>query len=155
MNDRSLCTFPGDDWHKCLFITAVDIEVATVETFALNQKPTGHLFFCHDSCCFLEAHHCLPIVVRDYPAEVCRDCIYVSQQIEPRLSVLVLQRYPSIWPFFSMTFVQTCRHMLYQSTDVECDRPVIVSAYLTHWGREGSFKLFKRPFPGFLTILTL
>jgi len=29
---------------------------------------------------------------------------------------------------------------------------------LTHWGREGSFKLFKlfkRPFPGFLTILTL
>jgi len=27
--------------------------------------------------------------------------------------------------------------------------------YLTHWGREGSFKLFKRPFPGFLIILTL
>ena len=26
---------------------------------------------------------------------------------------------------------------------------------LTHWGRLGSFKLFKRPFPGFLTILTL
>ena len=26
---------------------------------------------------------------------------------------------------------------------------------LTHWGRSGSFKLFKRPFPGFLTILTL
>jgi len=27
---------------------------------------------------------------------------------------------------------------------------------LTHWGREGSFKLFKRPFQGFfLTILTL
>jgi len=26
---------------------------------------------------------------------------------------------------------------------------------LTHCGREGSFKLFKRPFPGFLTILTL
>ena len=24
-----------------------------------------------------------------------------------------------------------------------------------HWGRSGSFKLFKRPFPGFLTILTL
>jgi len=24
-----------------------------------------------------------------------------------------------------------------------------------HWGREGSFKLFKRPFPGFLTILIL
>ena len=36
-----------------------------------------------------------------------------------------------------------------------CEHP------LTHWGREGSFKLFKlfksfkRPFPGFLTILTL
>ena len=28
-------------------------------------------------------------------------------------------------------------------------------AQLTHWGREGSFKLFKRPLPGFLTILTL
>jgi len=26
---------------------------------------------------------------------------------------------------------------------------------LTHCGRRGSFKLFKRPFPGFLTILTL
>jgi len=26
---------------------------------------------------------------------------------------------------------------------------------LTHWGRDGSFKLFKRPFPGFLTILIL
>jgi hypothetical protein len=26
---------------------------------------------------------------------------------------------------------------------------------LTHWGREGSFKLFKRTFPGFLTILAL
>ena len=26
---------------------------------------------------------------------------------------------------------------------------------LTHWGRSGSFKLFKRPLPGFLTILTL
>ena len=29
------------------------------------------------------------------------------------------------------------------------------SFMLTHWGRQGSFKLFKRPFPGFLTILTL
>jgi hypothetical protein len=27
--------------------------------------------------------------------------------------------------------------------------------FLTHWGRLGSFKLFKRPFPGFLTILTI
>ena len=27
--------------------------------------------------------------------------------------------------------------------------------YLTHWGREGSFKLFKRPLPGVFTILTL
>jgi len=27
--------------------------------------------------------------------------------------------------------------------------------YLTHWGRSGSFKLFKRPLPGVLTILTL
>jgi len=26
---------------------------------------------------------------------------------------------------------------------------------LRHWGRLGSFKLFKRPLPGFLTILTL
>jgi len=26
---------------------------------------------------------------------------------------------------------------------------------LTHWGRLGSFKLFKRPLPGILTILTL
>jgi len=31
----------------------------------------------------------------------------------------------------------------------------ISHAFLTHWGRLGSFKLFKRPFPGFLTILTL
>ena len=30
-----------------------------------------------------------------------------------------------------------------------------MSDLLTHCGREGSFKLFKRPFPGFLTILTL
>jgi len=29
------------------------------------------------------------------------------------------------------------------------------SGLLTHWGWAGSFKLFKRPFPGFLTILTL
>ena len=30
-----------------------------------------------------------------------------------------------------------------------------LTLYLTHWGREGSFKLLKRPFLGFLTILTL
>jgi len=29
------------------------------------------------------------------------------------------------------------------------------SKCLTHWGREGSFKLFKRPLQGFLTISTL
>ena len=45
-------------------------------------------------------------------------------------SVCIGSAVPSIWPFFSMTFVQTSRHM-YQSTNVECDRPVIVSAYLT------------------------
>ena len=32
---------------------------------------------------------------------------------------------------------------------------VSIGNNLTHWGRLGSFKLFKRPFPGFLTILTL
>jgi len=33
--------------------------------------------------------------------------------------------------------------------------PSSPSICLTHWGRLGSFKLFKRPFQGFLTILTL
>ena len=32
---------------------------------------------------------------------------------------------------------------------------VCLTVYLTHWGRAGSFKLLKTPFPGFLTILTL
>jgi len=32
---------------------------------------------------------------------------------------------------------------------------IVHLADLTHWGREGSFKLFKRPLPGSLTILTL
>jgi len=32
---------------------------------------------------------------------------------------------------------------------------LIAECCLTHWGRLGSFKLFKRSFPGFLTILTL
>jgi len=30
-----------------------------------------------------------------------------------------------------------------------CERTVESGDNLTHWGREGSFKLFKRPFPGF------
>ena len=99
------------------------------QDFVLNQKPTGHLFFYHDSCWFLEEQrHYLPILLRYYPSEVCRDYIYVFQQIEPRLSI-GSSVVPSIWPSFSMTFVQTSRHM-YESTNVECDRPVIVSAYL-------------------------
>jgi len=32
---------------------------------------------------------------------------------------------------------------------------ILVDISLKHWGRSGTFKLFKRPFPGFLTILTL
>jgi len=35
-------------------------------------------------------------------------------------------------------------HVRIASEDNNCG-----SSLLTHWGREGSFKLFKRPFPGF------
>jgi hypothetical protein len=41
------------------------------------------------------------------------------------------------------------------SNSSEGKRREISVQNLTHWGRAGSFKLFKRPFPGFLTILTL
>ena len=36
------------------------------------------------------------------------------------------------------------------SSNVSCYKAY---GFLTHWGRSGSFKVFKRPFPGILTIL--
>jgi hypothetical protein len=52
------------------------------------------------------------------------------------------------WPGFEW------RSMRCEGRD-QPDGPVPGLEMLTHWGRLGSFKLFKRPFPGFLTILTL
>jgi len=47
---------------------------------------------------------------------------------------------------------------LHVSSDIIAPRQELLNCIFTAsdvWGREGSFKLFKRPFPGFLTILTL
>jgi len=50
-----------------------------------------------------------------------------------------------------LTVVPQARHSLSQTVTEQ----LCIMAYVVNTLRTGSFKLFKRPFPGFLTILTL
>ena len=127
MNDRSLCTFSGDDWQKCLSRQLTSKE--------RQSRP----------CCKPKTHGpsiLLPwFLLLSRSASLSSDCgAWLPCRSLPRLylrfpanrasSICIgCSAVPNNWPFFSMTFVQTSQHMLYQSTNVECDHPVIVSAY--------------------------
>jgi len=52
-------------------------------------------------------------------------------------------------PLFRYTLLHSVQHCL------ELQIVAQTNNILTQWGRSGSFKLSKRPLPGFLTILTL
>ena len=84
------------------------------------------------------------------------------------MNIIILSHYSwkiltwtNVWTAFLQAYdQQTPQTMPFLFRRRTCEwKPVQVTTktdFLTHWGREGSFKLFKRPLPGFfLTILTL
>jgi len=66
----------------------------------------------------------------------------------PALGRSTKKKWPSRMQVKMSSSILTC------IPDGHYHRVIIPEVVLTHWGR-GHFKLFKRPFPEFLTILTL